>query len=151
MKKVLSICLVLILVPVAVMTGTVISRKDNPEFLYVLSAKSGTYEGDRLTLKGVPLIVYFSDRPDRIAGHVGLEKFVEAWGKGPDSFKVDPPNAALSILDEKGARNVVVEVNDLKMKDGAIIFAVRLLKGNIPGSFGVSSMFIDNFGPFPGG
>ncbi len=51
MKKILSVCLVLLLAATTVGVEPVIGGKDNPEFLYVLSAKPGTFEGDTLTCK----------------------------------------------------------------------------------------------------
>jgi hypothetical protein len=40
-----------------------------PAFLLVQSSKSFEYDGERLTVSGTsPTTIYFSDRPDRIAG-----------------------------------------------------------------------------------
>jgi len=143
MKKILSVCLMLMLVASPVLAGDVISSKENPTYLYVLSAKSGSFDGETLTLNDVPLVIYFSDRPNRIAGDMNLESFVEAWSKGSDSFKADPPNATLSILDESGNKDVVVELSDLQLSGDSFTFKVRILEGNIPKSFGPSSLFID--------
>ena len=46
----------------------VIDNSKEPQYLFTLASKSGTFEGDILTLKGIPLVVYFSDRPVRVAG-----------------------------------------------------------------------------------
>ena len=116
-----------------------------PSYLFVLSGESGSFEGDTLTLNDVPLVVYFSDRPYRVAGHMSLEKFVELWGKGSDSFKADPPNATLSIFGEQGNKDVVVELMEPRIKEATLVFRVRLLKGNIAKSFGAASIFIDAF------
>ena len=82
----------------------VIDDSKNTGYLYVISGTSGSLEGDALTLNGVPNVVYFSDRPNRIAGHLSLSNFVEMWDKGVDSFKADPPNATLSLLNKEGAK-----------------------------------------------
>lgn len=121
----------------------VISSKENPELLYVLSAKTGSLEGDILTLNDIPLVIYFSDRPDRIAGHISLKKFVDAWNKGSDSFKSDPPNATLSVLKTVGANHVVVELMSAEHKNGSLVFKVVVLDGKVTHSFGTSSLFID--------
>ncbi len=89
--------------------------------------------------------MYFSDRPYRIAGHISLKKFVEQWGKGADSFKADPPNATLSIFNEKGNKNVVVELSIPQLKGNTLIYKIRVLEGNIPKSFKPSSLFIDMY------
>jgi len=58
----------------------VIDDSKNPGYLFVISVMSGSLDVDTLT--GVPTVIYFSDRPDRVAGHLSLEKFVESWNKG---------------------------------------------------------------------
>ena len=131
----------------------VINEADAPKFLYTMSAKSGTYENGRLTLKDVPLVVYFSDRPARLSGMLSIQVFAQGWDQGTGSFRADPPNATLSILTKDGANNVVVELSDpdVKVKEGSISFKVRVLDGELPKTFGTSTLFIDfNFGPNPG-
>jgi hypothetical protein len=131
----------------------VINEVDAPKFLYTMSAKSGTFENDRLTLNEVPLVVYFSDCPARISGQLSIQVFAQGWNQGPDSFKDDPPNVTLTILSEDGNKNIVVELSepDVKVKEGSISFKVRVLDGELPASFGHSSLFIDfNFCPNPG-
>lgn len=123
----------------------VIDESKKPQFLSVMSAKSGSFDGKTVTLNDVPTVIYFSDRPNRIAGHLGLKKFVAGWAKGVDSFKVDPPNATLSIFDIKGNKDAVIEISAPKLKGTSITFKVRLLEGKIPESFGNSSLFIDDY------
>ncbi len=88
---------ILMLVPSLVFAEHVIDDSENPGYLFVLSATSGSLKGDTLTLNGVPNVIYFSDRPARKAGHMSVSKFVEMWNKQSDSFKADPPNATLSL------------------------------------------------------
>ena len=52
-----------------------------PAFLLVQSSQGFSYDGDRLTVHGTsPTTTYFSDRPDRIAGHMSLDD-AYAWGR----------------------------------------------------------------------
>jgi len=102
----------LTLLPGLVFAEHVIDDSKNTGYLYVISGTSGSLEGDTLTLNGVPNVVYFSDRPNRIAGHLSLSNFVEMWDKGVDSFKADPPNATLSVLKKEEAKNVVVDLTE---------------------------------------
>jgi hypothetical protein len=126
----------------------VINEADAPEFLYTMSAKSGTFENGRLTLKDVPLVVYFSDRPARISGQLSIQVFAQGWDTGSDSFRADPPNATLSILSKDGDKNIVVELSDpvVKVKEGSISFKVRVIDGELPKSFDPSTLFIDGGG-----
>lgn len=115
-----------------------------PSYMFVLSAQSGTMKDDTLTLKGVPNAVYFSDRPARIAGHKSMEDFEGLWNNSSDSFKADPPNATLSIMNDHGATNVVIELMSMKHEGDTCTFKVRVLQGNPPESFGAASLFVDN-------
>jgi len=122
----------------------VIDDSKNTGYLFVISGTSGSLKGDTLTLNGVPNVIYFSDRPARKAGHLSLEKFVEMWDKGDDSFKTDPPNTTLSVLKKDGAKNVVVELMRVEQKSGSVVFKVAVLEGSIPcGQFKAVSIFID--------
>ena len=70
-----------------------------PEFLFVQTAKDIAYKDGVLTLQDVsPVTVFFSDRPQRIVGHVRNDLFLKKWAEGSNSFKSDPPNAVLSRL-----------------------------------------------------
>ena len=133
----------LTLLPGLVFAEHVIDDSKNTGYLFVISGTSGSLDGDTLTLNGVPNVIYFSDRPARKAGHLSLEKFVESWNKGVDSFKADPPNATLSVLKEDEARNVVVELTGVEQKKDSVVFKVVLLEGKGIESFEASSLFID--------
>jgi len=58
----------LTLVPGLVFAENIIDDSKEPSYLFVLIATSGSLKGDTLTLKGVPNVIYFSDRPARKAG-----------------------------------------------------------------------------------
>jgi len=121
----------------------VIDDSKNTGYLFVISGTSGSLDGDKLTLNGVPNVLYFSDRPARKAGHLSVSEFIEMWDKGVDSFKADPPNATLSVLTKDGANNVVVELLSVEQKNGSLYFKVLELDGNVTASFEASSLFID--------
>ncbi|MGA7904969.1 MAG: hypothetical protein WCA06_20250, partial [Terrimicrobiaceae bacterium] len=53
------------------------------DFLFVQTAKGFSHEKGRITLRNVnPLTISFSDRPDRIAGHMPTSKFIPMWSQG---------------------------------------------------------------------
>ena len=150
MKKhtinVLSIFCLLIAAQFAA-ANPVINESDSPQFLYTMSAKSGTFKDGVLALNDVPLVVYFSDRPARISGQLSIQVFEQGWNEQPGSLDSDPPNATLSILGDGEDTNVVVELSDpkVKVKEGVISFKVRVLKGELAETFGNSTLFIDGF------
>jgi hypothetical protein len=68
------------------------------EALFVQSAGGMAYQDGMLILEQLsPTTLMFSDRPERVTGHV-TEEFVDSWDQGDNSFASDPPNAVLSIF-----------------------------------------------------
>ena len=109
-----------------------------------------SFEGKTLTLKNVsPAVIFFSDRPQRIAGHIKLSSFMQAWNEGSDSFAEDPPNANLSTVNRDSINNVVVELINPRVSGDDLIYDIRVLEGEVPATGGMSSLFID--GLFAGG
>lgn len=117
------------------------------DFLFVQNARSVTYEDGRLTLKGVnPITIMFSDRPERIAGHMATERFVPFWSEGSQSFLLDPPNATLSFLEHKDMDDTVVVLQDPKLEGEDLSYQVQVLEGELPEKGGAATLFIDIIG-----
>ena len=117
-----------------------------PEVLFVQSANGIVFKDGVLTLKDIsPTTVFFTDRPQRAAGHVRNDMFLKAWNDGKNSFKVDPPNAALSFFDGMGGRPALaVMVLSTPRADGKnLLYTARLLQGNIPAQTAEATLFID--------
>ncbi len=116
------------------------------ELLFVQNAEAVVYENGTLTLKGVsPSVIFFSDRPKRVAGHVALPGFLDAWDEGKDSFAEDPPNAALSIVGDGIVTSVVVEIANPQLQGDELSYdIVQVLEGELPATGGTSSLFIDD-------
>ena len=131
------------LIMLTAVVGCAVDEDTKPQYLFAIPALSGTADADSLTLNNVSHVIYFSDRPDRIAGHMSLEDFVKNWNDGPDSFTADPPNATLSVLDESGTTETVVELLDPKVDGTSITFAVKIIEGKLLESFGPATLFID--------
>ncbi len=120
--------------------ATASAAADQGSFLFVLSGTSGSVDGDTLTLKGVPVVVTFSDRPERIAVDVPLD----ALSRAGDAFAGDPPNAVLSVLTDKGITNVVLELTSATSDGSTASFGYKILAGDPPeGDFGPASLFVD--------
>jgi hypothetical protein len=124
-----------------------IVEADEIEALYVQTATGMSYANGKLTLHSLaPTTLFFSDRPDRVTGHVTSQEFVGSWGKGRDSFASDPPNAALSIFHPDGVSDVVVELKSPQLDGGDLTYTVEILDGEMPAKGGPSSLFIDVIG-----
>ena len=119
------------------------------EFLFVQSALSATLENGTLTLQGVsPCTIYFSDRPERIAGHVETQHMIETMleDHDPNSFSENPPNATLSVFDGEYVESAVLTLGKPEMNGDDLIFPIVLLDGPEKLQGGPVSLFIDPIG-----
>jgi hypothetical protein len=116
--------------------------------LIVLNARGAALQGDTLTLTGVSTnSIIFADRPVRAAGHLLTKDLLEEWA-ADGSFVKDPPNATVSVLSKDGTANqdLVVELTKPKLEADRLSFTVKLLEGNLSGTDGPASVFIDIIG-----
>ena len=138
-------------------THTVVSAKSTQKasFLFVLRAHHGvitkTSGGYTLTLKGMDnKVLYFSDRPVRKAGYITMTQFMGGWAKGKDSFKDNPPNAAIVHAalksNEKGiAQAVPLELTNPVRTDNGWTFHLKNLDGKVSiGNYHGITIFVDN-------
>jgi hypothetical protein len=119
------------------------------ESMFVQTAQAFTSDGTTVTLQGVtPATVYFSDRPQRVVGHMTTADFVDLWGEGDNSFETDPPNAVLAFV-EGGAdapSDAVIVIKQPKLEGGRLSYSVEVLEGTVPSEGGPVTLFIDPFG-----
>lgn len=121
----------------------------NADFLFVQTARRMSFDraASRLTLHDVsPVTLFFSDRPDRIAGNMRTAAFVPFWSQGRDSFLSDPPNADLSIVERGELRQVVVVLRNPVLEGGNLAYTVQVLDGAMPDAGDEVSVFIDIIG-----
>jgi hypothetical protein len=119
------------------------------EMLFVQTAQGMSSDEKQLTLKSPsPDILFFCDRPERVAGHLGWDAFVRLVSEGGDSFADDPPNAAVSVIGDKGeVTEVVVVLTERPTKrNDDIVFPMRVLDGVLQKQGGTTLLFIDPIG-----
>ena len=119
------------------------------DFLFVQTAKGMTFDKstNKLTLDGVSsTTLFFSDRPERIAGNMKTTAFVPFWSKGKDSFLKDPPNAEVSILEGDKLQQVVEVLQSQELKGDTLVYTVKILQGDMPAKGADVSIFIDIIG-----
>jgi hypothetical protein len=119
------------------------------DFLFVQTAKSMTFDKstNKLTLDGISsTTLFFSDRPERIAGNMKTTAFVPFWSTGKDSFLKDPPNADVSIIEGDKLHQVVVVLQAPELKSDDLTYTVKVLQGEMPAKGSDVSVFIDIIG-----
>jgi hypothetical protein len=132
----------------AASSTSTLAQAKQADFLFVQNAASMSYANGKLVLKGVsPVTVFFSDRPERIAGNMATQVFVPFWNDGKDSFAKDNPNANLSVLEkDKFNADIVVTLSNPVLKGDELSYDVKVLEGTMPASGGPASLFIDVIG-----
>jgi hypothetical protein len=117
--------------------------------LFVQSAHGVDAADGRIVLRTVtPSTTYFSDRPQRVVGHLETAEFVGFWDDGADSFAEDPPNAVLAFIGA-GAEvpeEVVVVLSEPVLTGHDLAYTVQVLEGTLPATAAGCSLFIDPFG-----
>ena len=125
------------------------SQLENIEALFVQSAHGLTTSKGSVTFHGLAhATIFFSDRPQRVVGHLSSRKFVDQWGEGEDSFADDPPNAVLSFLEDGDTvpEEVTKTISDPHLDGDTLTYTVDILDGMLPASSGPCSLFIDPVG-----
>jgi len=156
---------------------------EEPVFLFVQTAMSGrgeanptagtpTVDGTPVPGGGAPFLltleghsgqtIYFSDRPDRIAGSAPTQNFLDGLGFTPEN----PPNAALVAEFEAGQGVVVMELfhPTYDSASGMLTYGAEgmatfvssglepvardLVVERLPAEFGPASLFIDDCGAY---
>jgi hypothetical protein len=150
-REFIATALVVPLVPLG--SAMAQSAKDEPpkqaDCLFVQIARGMKFDksANKLTLEGIsPVTLFFSDRPERIAGNMRTKAFVPFWSTGKDSFLKDPPNADLSILEGDKLRQVVVVLQAPELKGDNLTYTVKALQGEMPAKGADVSVFIDIIG-----
>ena len=126
-----------------------IEQLETEESMFVQTARGITSDGATLTLQDVtPATLFFSDRPQRVVGHMTTADFVELWGEGDNSFEADPPNAVLAFV-EPGAdapTDAVIVIKKPTLNNEQLSYSVDVLEGTVPTQAGPVTLFIDPFG-----
>ena len=135
----------------SVTTSTAASEA--PQLMFVQVAEDLKVDAAAKTLRIVKVnqqTLYFSDRPQRIAGHLKMDDYLKEWtGKaGKDNFGEDPPNATLSVFEQgqPDSTLVVVEITKPVVEGTDLIYSYKIINGTMPVAGGATALFIDWIG-----
>jgi len=138
-----------ILLLLAIFVSPAFAEEETCDMLFVQNASAMTFDGSLLTLKDAnPDIIFFCDRPVRIAGHMNRDVFMKLVTEGENSFADNPPNAAVSIVGPKGEVTEVVVTLSKKplVRGNDMAFPIKVIDGKLPLTGGTVIMFIDPIG-----
>ncbi len=119
------------------------------QYLFVQNANHISIVNNQLRLADISsTTIFFSDRPQRIAGHMHTDDFVEDWQKGnsKESFHDDPPNATLSVFKGDEIQDVVMTLKNPRMENATLIYDIDILEQVNELKPGAGSLFIDPIG-----
>lgn len=141
-----------VLLPITACHGPAVnnSSSEAPQLMFVQSAEDLKVDPAAHTLRLVKVnqqTLYFSDRPQRIAGHLTMTDYLNEWTAqaGKDNFGQDPPNATLSVYEPGQSDNTVavVEINNPVVDGADLIYSYRIISGKLPATGGPTALFID--------
>lgn len=126
------------------------AHEDECQALFAHSASEVSFDGSTITMHDAsPNVIYFCDRPVRLAGHLTVDDFFETVSGSEDPFSKNPPNAVLSVIPENGEPvDVVVTIQARPSFDGNNLTysEITVLEGNTSKVKGSGTIFIDHFG-----
>ncbi|HEY4934638.1 MAG TPA: hypothetical protein VII23_23985 [Terriglobales bacterium] len=129
------------------------SASSKTQLMFVQSAEDLKVDAAKNSFRLVNVnqqTLYFSDRPQRIAGHLKMADYLAEWAKaeGPDNFSSDPPNAILSVYEpgQPDSTVVVVKISHPVVDGNDLVYSYKVIKGTIPSNGGATALFIDSIG-----
>jgi hypothetical protein len=126
-----------------------VEQLEAEESMFVQTARRFTSDGATVTLHDItPATLYFSDRPERVVGHMTTVDFVDLWDEGDNSFATDPPNAVMAFVDAgaDAPADAVIVIKTPTLEDGQLSYSIEVLDGTVPPQGGPVTLFIDPFG-----
>jgi hypothetical protein len=131
------------------MTDDIEQTLEDIQALFAQTAREMTTDGDKVTFHGLsPATLYFSDRPQRVVGHLTTRQFIDEWDLGENSFAADPPNAVISFVEkgDQSPEDAIVVLKDPVLASDTLTYTIELLEGSLPAKGELVSVFIDPFG-----
>jgi hypothetical protein len=144
---------VLLAIGVSAITGC--ASRPEAQLMFVQSAEDVEVDPAKKTLRLVKVnqqVLFFSDRPVRMAGHYTMPEYLDTWRQGKDSFAQDPPNATLSVY-EPGRKEqllVVITISNPVVDGADLLYTYKVIDGAMPTSGGATALFIDWIPARPG-
>ncbi len=124
-----------------------------PSFMFVQVAEDLKVDPAKSTLRLVKVnkqTLWFSDRPNRMAGHIKMPAYLREWTAeaGKDNLGADPPNAVVSAYEPGQPDNsiAVVKISQPVVDGDDLVYSYQMVEGKLPDSGGATALFIDRVG-----
>jgi len=125
-----SIFLLLLLTQAGIRPNVSLSAENpkNTDLFFVHNSNHITVDDGKLILWGIsPTVLFFTDRPERIAGHMTNERYLRLWKEdGKESSLADPPNATVSVFADDEGADLVVTLRDPEFNGGDLAYDINL-------------------------
>ncbi len=132
-----------VVLSMAALAATSAIAAEAPQLMFVQSADDLKVDAAKSTLRLVKVnqqTLYFSDRPQRLAGHLKMADYLKEWTAqaGKDSFKADPPNATLSVYEpgKPDSTLVVVKLTNPVVEGADLVYTYKVINGTMPANGG---------------
>ena len=129
------------------------TSSEAPQLMFVQIAEDLKVDPAKSTFRLVKVnqqTLYFSDRPQRIAGHLKMADYLKEWTAkaGKDNFGANPPNATLSVYEpgQPDSTVVVVEITNPVVEGADLVYKYKIINGKLPAKGGPTALFVDWIG-----
>jgi hypothetical protein len=96
---------------------------DNQPIVFVQTAGAATLRDGKLSLMSPSTTFAVGNK----TGHMSCSKFVNAWSRGDDSLKKNPPKAVLSIIPTNGkSKKMDVTLQNPRFEGTTLVYDVSL-------------------------
>jgi hypothetical protein len=149
----LAFLLVAAMFSMAAGATTSTTSSEAPQLMFVQIAEDLKVDPAKSTFRLVKVnqqTLYFSDRPQRIAGHLKMADYLKEWTAkaGKDNFGANPPNATLSVYEpgQPDSTVVVVEITNPVVEGADLVYKYKIINGKLPAKGGPTALFVDWIG-----
>ncbi len=115
---------------------------EGTKVLYVLTSSDSTYQHGELTLHNIAAVLRFSERKNDASSFMDLAQFTQTLRAYIAAQKETKQTAALSLYNDTGANNIVVQFADPIENNGSLSMKAQVLQGTLPANMGMSTLFI---------
>lgn len=123
---------------------TLAESAEQESFLILEQAERAVVAEGKITLSGIDgSMLAFSNRPFRDVKTIEVEGFVTAWKDGANDATQDPPNVAITGLQDGEQVGFVVVLSEPALSEDRLSFAIRPLAGSFPSELSEVSLLFD--------